>query len=111
MICSKIVNGSACPSRNVSTRRGPIRDTTGAASRQTLTLAQRRVLDVLREGGGYASYERLIEELWCYGPDEPANAIGALHCLLSRMRKVLGHQAIRTWHGQGVRLDAAGFRD
>ena len=86
-------------------------DTTGAASRQTLTLAQRRVLDVLREGGGYASYERLIEELWGYGPDEPVNAIGALHCLLSRMRKVLGHRAIRTWHGQGVRLDAAGFRD
>ena len=79
------------------------------AARQSLSLGQRRVLDVLREGGGYASYERLIEELWGYGPDQPTNAIGALHCLLSRMRRVLGHGALRTWHGQGVRLDPAGF--
>ena len=81
----------------------------GVAGARVLSLAQRRVLDVLREGGGYASYDRLIEELWGHGPDEPANAIGALHCLLSRMRTVLGRDAIRTWHGQGVRLDPAGI--
>ena len=43
-----------------------------------LTLNQRVILDILRDGGGYASYDKLVEELWGYGPDEPRDARGAL---------------------------------
>ena len=80
-----------------------------AQSRLRLTLNQRVILDVLRDGGGYASYDKLVEELWGDGLDAPRDPRGALHCLLSRMRRVLGRDAIQSWHGQGVRLNPAGF--
>ena len=107
--------GSAAPIRSRSIRMTDASAISGVANARrprqaaALSLNQRRILDVLREGGGYASYELLVEELWGFGPDEPGDARGALHSLLSRMRKVLGRDAIRTWHGQGVRLNPGGI--
>jgi predicted ATPase/DNA-binding SARP family transcriptional activator len=72
----------------------------GGAAEQPGGGRVRALLTVLAaEAGRAVSAERLIDEVW--GDEPPADAQGALHALVGRLRRTLGREAVTSEPGSG----------
>jgi two-component system OmpR family response regulator len=72
----------------------------------TLTRREWAILDLLAQrGGANVNKDRIEEALYQFGAEVESNAV-EVH--ISRLRKKLGRELIRTVRGVGYRLEAAG---